>query len=362
MRILHVITMLDTGGAERLMVDLLPRLRNLGHDVELLLFNGVDTPFRAELERQGIKIHELSHGHDVKKYRFRVYNPWNFVKMRKYLRHYDIIHTHNTACQLYAAMSRALFGGKVKLVTTEHNTTNRRRDMAWFKPIDRWMYRQYSKVVCISEKTMENLKAHLGIEVPMCVINNGVNVQRFMRPVADVAGKKQFVIAMVSAFREQKDHATLIKAMTHLPENYTLKLVGDGIIRPQFEELSKELSVSDRVEFMGNQMDIPGILENSDVVVLSSHWEGLSLSSVEGMASGHPFVATDVDGLHEIVSGAGVLVPHYDDVALANEIRDLCENPERYRKVAEACQERAQRYDITVMAEGYSNLYRSLSM
>ena len=68
MRILHVITSLRTGGAEKLMVDLLPRLRDLGNDVELLLFDGTRTLFYEELENTGIKIHTLSVGGNV-------YNP-----------------------------------------------------------------------------------------------------------------------------------------------------------------------------------------------------------------------------------------------------------------------------------------------
>ena len=89
MKILHVITTLDTGGAERLMVDLLPRVRDRGHDVELLLFNGVMTPFRKELERQGITIQELANvqGNDR---HTEVYNPLNILRLRKFLNGYDM--------------------------------------------------------------------------------------------------------------------------------------------------------------------------------------------------------------------------------------------------------------------------------
>ena len=59
MRILHIITNLQTGGAEKLMVDLLPRLRDFNNDVELLLFDGSHTPFYYWLEKEGIKIHSL---------------------------------------------------------------------------------------------------------------------------------------------------------------------------------------------------------------------------------------------------------------------------------------------------------------
>ena len=59
MRILHVITTLYTGGAEKLMVDLLPRMKAAGHYVELCVFDGTHTPFYAQLEKAGIRIHWL---------------------------------------------------------------------------------------------------------------------------------------------------------------------------------------------------------------------------------------------------------------------------------------------------------------
>ena len=94
--------------------------------------------------------------------------------------------------------------------------------------------------------------------------------------------------------------------------------------------------------------------------MLSSHWEGFGLVAVEGMASGRPFVASDVDGLHDIVGGAGEVFPAGDDKALATKIQWLCEHPDVYRDVATRCQQAAHRYDISITAEKYLDLYRSL--
>lgn len=359
MRILHVITMLDTGGAERLVVDLLPRLNVNGNQAELLLFNGFRTAFRTELEERGVVVHEL---YD-KEFNFKgsgVYNPLNIVRLFDYFKGYDIIHTHNTACQLYVPIAKTLSGKKTTLVTTEHSSNNRRRDIRWFKPIDKWMYNRYDAVVCISDKARNSLEDYIGKGKNVLTINNGVDVKRFLRPIKDVARQDSFVITMVAGLRAEKDHETLLRAMTHLPVNYHLQLVGRGVREDELKTLTRELGLNERVAFMGMRSDVPQILEQSDIVVLSSHWEGLSLSSVEGMASGRPFIASDVDGLREVVGGAGVLFPHGDDEALAREIRNLCENPELYRKTAEACQERAKQYDISVMAEKYSDLYKSL--
>jgi glycosyltransferase involved in cell wall biosynthesis len=148
--------------------------------------------------------------------------------------------------------------------------------------------------------------------------------------------------------------------MLSLPSNYHLQLVGHGEREAELKAFCDNNDLNSRVSFMGLRMDIPDVLDESDIIVLSSHWEGLSLSSIEGMASGRPFIASDVDGLHEIVNGAGVLFPHGDDKALAEAVRSLCENPEYYHSVAMACQSRAKEYDISVMADGYADLYESL--
>ena len=90
MKILHVITSLRTGGAEKLMVDLLPRMKERGHEVDLCVFDGVRTPFYEELEHRGVKVIPLGHS---------VYSPLNIGKLIKLMQGYDIVHTHNTACQ-----------------------------------------------------------------------------------------------------------------------------------------------------------------------------------------------------------------------------------------------------------------------
>jgi len=358
MKILHVITSLYTGGAERLMVDLLPLLQEKGNQIDLLLINGVDTPFKQKLEHAGIKVYALTMTNDV-------YNLRNILRFRRFFAHadYDIIHTHNTACQLFVPLSRVMMGKTdTRLVTTEHSTTNRRRSKWWLKPVDRWMYSRYSAIVCIAPRAQQNLEAYIGRKDGVCTISNGVDTRRFIHPVKDITGQQRFVITMVAALRVEKDHATLLRAMLHLPDNYSLCLVGGGPkeVVASVKALCAQLNLDERVTFMGVRMDVPDIMERSDIMVLSSHWEGLSLSSIEGMASGRPFIASDVEGLRDTVAGAGVLFPHGDDKALATAIRDLCEHPSRYSEVATACQQRSKRYDISYMADGYDQLYRSL--
>lgn len=348
MRILHIITSLRTGGAEKLMVDLLPRLRDLGNDVELLLFDGTRTPFYEELENTGIKIHTLSVGGNV-------YNPLNIFRTYRYIKKYDIVHAHNTACQLFVAICSLLCS--VVLFTTEHTTTNRRRNWWWYKPIDKWMYTRYNKIICISDQALKSLEDFHGKNDKNIVIYNGINLDKYLKPIKNITNNKDFIITMIAGFRYQKDQDTLIRALSLLPKNFKLWLIGDGERRQELENLASSLSIENRVKFGGIRNDIPQLLEQTDIVVLSSHWEGLSLSSIEGMASGRPFIASDVDGLREIVNENGILFPHGDEKTLAHEIKSLCENPDRYKQIAIACQAKAKQYDINITAKKYNNLH-----
>lgn len=353
MKILQVITSLQIGGAEKLISEVCPLLRDKGHEVEVLVFDGVDTHFKKSLEEVGIKVHSFGQ-------RCNVYNPLFIFKLARMMRNYDIVHTHNTAPQLFAAIGSVVCS--VVLVTTEHTTSNRRRDWKWYAYIDRWMYKQYRKVICISDQAKENLSLFHPSLTNICTIYNGVNIDKFhnAKPLENLRSEKTKVV-MVAGFRYQKDQDTLIRSFTHLDKNkYELWLVGDGARRPTIENLIKESNLESNVKLLGIREDIPEVLQSADVVVMSSHFEGLSLSNIEGMSVGKPFIASDVDGLREVVSGYGLLFPPGDDEALASIIQRLSEDKDYYHQVADRCYKRAQMYDIQKMVDAYNELYMSL--
>lgn len=354
MKILHVITSLRTGGAEKLMVDLLPRLRDEGHQVELLIFDGTATPFRRDVEAAGIKVYDLGIGGSV-------YSPLRLFKLIPFLKRYDVVHTHNTAPQLFAAIGSVLCS--VVLCTTEHNTSNRRRGWRWYAAVDRWMYNRYRKVICISQKAEENLREYIGkSKADITTINNGVDVAKYAAaepsPVLETIAPGSRKIIMVAGFRWEKDQDTLIKALKYLPQNFHLFLVGDGARRSELETLMAAEGATSRVHLLGIRSDVAQLLHASDYVVMSSHFEGLSLSSVEGMSVGRPFLASDVDGLREVVSGAGILFPHQDAKTFAVEILALESDDVAYKDVASSCAQRATQFDINVMASSYDRCYK----
>ena len=220
------------------------------------------------------------------------------------------------------------------------------------------MYKQYDKIICISEPSESNLRKYIGNDYPILTINNGIDVHRFInssRINFNLGDAK--IITMVAGFRYEKDQPTVIRSLKYLPENYHLFLVGDGEKRAEIEALINFMNLNSRVHLLGVRSDIPQILKSSDVIVMSSHREGLSLSNVEGMASGNPFVASDVEGLREVTDGYGVLFPHEDEKKLAKVIYKLTTDDNYRSIIVKRCQERALQYDISKMAAAYNSLY-----
>lgn len=357
MKILQVITSLRTGGAEKLIVDMVPKYKERGWDVDVLLFDGTETPFKNKLESAGVKVYCLGYGGSV-------YNPLYIIKLLPYLKKYDIVHTHNTAPQLFVAIATVLCS--VVLCTTEHTTSNRRRDWKWYRPIDRWMYSQYKRIICISDSTEENLRKSINCKSDkICTIYNGIDVGCFEKASPIDKGKitpypNRKVIAMVAGFRYQKDHETLIRALTFLPDNVELWLVGDGERRAVIEQCIKENGLENRVQLLGVRTDVSSLLKTVDIVVQSSHWEGFGLAAVEGMAAGKPVVASNVAGLSQIVDGAGILFPLGDAKMLADIIKHLLNDDEYYASVAEKCKCRANMFDINETVNEYCKIYQSL--
>lgn len=357
MRILQVITSLEIGGAEKLMVDLLPRLNSEENQVDLLVFNGIRTIFTEQIEAKGVKVYSLSNSS-------KVYNPLNVFRLIPYLKRYDIIHTHNTACQLFVPIAKTLSFAKCKLVTTEHSTQNRRRGNSILRAVDKWMYNRYRNIICVSDDVEVNLRSHLGDKKhnnKIITINNGVDCQKFAlaTPTKDLLGIDSVdkVVLMVARFAYPKDQNTLISALTYLPNNVHAVFVGQGETLAESIELSKSLGNAKRVHFLGARSDIPELMKSADVIVLSSHYEGLSLSSLEAMSSGRPFVASDVPGLREIVAGVGLLFPDGDYEMLSSHILNLMNDKDFYNQIVKSCLARAKQFDVTKTMREYLSCY-----
>lgn len=359
MKILHTITSLELGGAEKLLTELIPAQIAMGHEAELLILCDKNAVFLDNFKLKNIPVH-VSKYNSIKTWK-------NMFQIKKYAKKgkFDIVHSHLTHAQYWTSLASRIDFGKRIYITTEHSTSNNRRQKFIFKLIDRFIYKPYKKIISISPATQEELIKWIGGNKKRFeIIENGVDLSRFSQGnKIDLSeyglDSDDKIIIMISRFHKAKDQNTVIKSLEFLPKIYKLVLVGDGERREELEKLTSEKNLSSRVFFLGIRKDIPDLLKTSYVAVQSSIFEGFGITALESMSAGIPTIATDVPGLSAIVKGGGILFPVGDYKKLAKIIFSL-ERNDMYNKIKNSCIEKSKMYDIKITAEKYINLYSSL--
>ncbi len=359
MKILHTITSLELGGAEKLLTELIPAQIAMGHEAELLILCDKNAVFLDNFKLKNIPVH-VSKYNSIKTWK-------NMFQIKKYAKKgkFDIVHSHLTHAQYWTSLASRIDFGKRIYITTEHSTSNNRRQKFIFKLIDRFIYKPYKKIISISPATQEELIKWIGGNKKRFeIIENGVDLSRFSQGnKIDLSeyglDSDDKIIIMISRFHKAKDQDTVIKSLEFLPKIYKLVLVGDGERREELEKLTSEKNLSSRVFFLGIRKDIPDLLKTSYVAVQSSIFEGFGITALESMSAGIPTIATDVPGLSAIVKGGGILFPVGDYKKLAKIIFSL-ERNDMYNKIKNSCIEKSKMYDIKITAEKYINLYSSL--
>jgi glycosyltransferase involved in cell wall biosynthesis len=334
---------------------------NYNIDVEVLLLTDKGNVFDKKLKENNIKIIVSPHK--------KVRSIKNIFYILKHIKRnqYDIVHSHLFPCNYWASIvSKLIFKNKPKFITTEHSTHNKRRDKFYFRPIEKFIYSSYDTIISISKGTEENLMSWIKPKSKdkFVVIENGINLEDFIHaePYKKSDLDSSFdestkLLCMVGSFSKQKDQATIIRAMKELPDDTCLLLVGDGPLRLENENLAKELKVDDRVKFLGIRKDVPRIFKTSDIVIVSSRWEGFGLVAAEGMAAGKPVIASDVKGLVDVVNDAGILFSKGDFNELSYNIKSLIENQKEYNSVSKRCFKRSKEYNIDEMVRKYCEQY-----
>lgn len=358
MKILRVINNLGIGGAERGVVDNLPLHLKNGISIDLLLLDGVKTEFKKSLKKNYIKIYSLGKNISLR-------NPLLSLKLIKYLKKYDLIHVSLFPSLYWIALASLFIKKKPKLIFTEHATTNKRRNNFVFRIIDKLIYSRYDHIVFVSDAVkneFNNLKVNT---VNTSVIYNGINFenlnsrQKVDHNILKLVDNKT-VILQVSGFRDEKDHITLIKAISELDDSFILLLVGDGKTIKECKLLTKQLKIENKVLFLGNQKDVGSIIKISDICVLSSFIEGFGRAAVECMYLKKPVIGTNVSGLDHTIGDSGVLFEVGDYKKLASIMEALTLDKDYYNFVANKCKKRAEQFDYKFMSISYEKLYKKI--
>lgn len=352
------------GGGQNLLIGLAGIQKQRGNEVTVLVLEPCEDKVVAQkIEAEGVKVEVLSQ-------KVGLHNPLQIFLLMPWLRKYDIIHVHLFPALYWVGFANLLTGKRSNVVYTEHSTKNRRRTHPILRRVDNFVYQHcYDKVIACADKALETYKqVYPGVK-HVCAINNGVDTKKYWE--AEPYSKQEllglsddsFVVTMVARFMFMKRQDTIVEAFSKLPTKFHACFVGseptdEGLLK--VKKLAENLKVADRVHFLYIRPDVSRILKTSDVVMMASDYEGLSLSSIEGMAAGKPFIATDVNGLREVVKGAGELFENKNSDQLAAVISKLESDKDYYDEMVTRCRKRASEYDIQIMVDQYMDEYEKV--
>ncbi|MDN3920189.1 glycosyltransferase [Roseateles violae] len=259
-----------------------------------------------------------------------------------------------------------LWAGVPHLLQVEHNS--RERYTRWRLWQARWLARRSARLVGVSEGVRQRL-LQLGMPEALCeAIPNGIALERFADAGARPFAEREPGLVMSARFARQKDHPTLIRALGLLKSRGlrpTLQLAGAGKAgyRRAAEALVRELGLDGQVRFLGHYGQVPQLLMSQQICVLATHWEGMPLALVEGMAAGCACVASAVPGVEGLLEPevTGLLVPEGDAAALADALERLLRDPALAARLGAAARARAlAEHGLALMERRYEALLLSL--
>jgi glycosyltransferase involved in cell wall biosynthesis len=276
----------------------------------------------------------------------------------------DIINTHSSTDAWLTALACATLDNAPPVVRTRHVSTPVRNGLA-----TRWLYQRSTRaVVTTGEALRERLIEENSFDPNRVTsIPTGIDLTRFV-PGDRARARRElgldldaFLIGSMATLRIWKGHRYVIEALTRLPTQVQLLIVGDGPQRPNLERQVAQLELAGRVRFAGQQHDVVPWLQALDVFVLASYKnEGVPQAIMQAMAAGLPVVACPVGSIGEILDNGrtGRLIPPEDVDALAATFERLLANPLERERLGKAARETAlSRFAMATMLEGMESVF-----
>jgi glycosyltransferase involved in cell wall biosynthesis len=382
-RILQIIKGLDiggdSGGAELFGVKLAQEL-NKNEQVKVIIcaFYSVGTKTEIEwlhrLNQEGIQTFFVSEWGGINNLR-------KFLKGMIKLIHIfqkdklDISHSHFQLGTFAAVLLKFLGISKFSYRTAHIRKEWDNGKWTWFlNPIFiRWIFPKYlNGEIGVSKAVVDYLKGrkiHNLDEGKIHLIYNGINIHKIIESCNEIEKieipetiPKPLLIGSVGRLSEQKGYPYLIEAMklvTTKINHVKLFIVGDGELREELLGLTKLLNLTDYVSFLGLKDNVPSILKNFDLFVLSSLWEGLPTVVMEAMVCSVPVIATNIPGTRELIEDGktGFLVEPQNIDGLANKVIEVLENETLRIFISVNAFKEVQNYDMKEIGNKYLKLF-----
>jgi glycosyltransferase involved in cell wall biosynthesis len=362
---------LDHGGTEFHLYHLLPRLNQIGYEIEVHCLRG-EGVLAEGMRRMGVRV--TSGPMVIGKMRgpmgklARLVSGGLFLSIRIIRKRPDVIH--------FFLRSAYVLGGYVARFWRIRYQIMSRRDMNLYmlenvrlRRQEAFFHRRMDVLLGNSKAVTKELIEEGADSEKVGLIYNGIDVKRFEKLPKKIYVREQLglpldalVLVNVANLWAYKGHSDLIKALVKVSfdREWRLLLVGrDEGAECKLNKLLHEYDLVGNVIFAGDVDDVRPYLAAADVAVSASHKEGFSNAVLEYLAAGLPSVLTDVGGNREAIGGSGLIVPAHDSDAFASGLNRLLREPSLEHRAALARQ-RAKIFSLEASVQNYDAVYQSV--
>lgn len=312
----------------------------------------VETDFKKSLEKHGVTVRQIG-----KRPNSDFLPTWR--KLRKLARRVrpSIVHAHLEEISFHVAIGLTATG--IPLVQTMHNEHIRRTTL--LKTLFRWCFDRF---ICISDEVSSATAKYIP-ERQLAKVPNGIPLDGFLYPERNYNRPVEQLIA-VGRLSAQKNHAMMIQAYNEFRNSIDnppkLTIYGEGELRESLEQQIRNLALDDFVSLPGTTLAIDKKLKSSDLYLMSSNHEGMSISLLEAMATGLPIVITDVSGASDLLeNGENALIsPIGNANTFGENIQRLYLDQALRQTVGNGAIATAKSYGIDLCAERHITVYEEL--
>lgn len=366
MKVLHVITTINRGGAENHLVELVRGQVAQGLKVAVTYLKG-DGYWAAELRDLGVRVEPLRLTHYGK--------PAPVWRLRDLIRQWkpDIVHAHMPPTELYARLALMFLRPAPVMVISKHNDEPFYRGLGQ-RAVGVWVARRAARMIAISDAVNTYACTHLNMPAERVVtVHYGIDPHPYEQIGDDRRlvlraewgiPSEAWVIGTVARLVPQKALHILLsgyaqyRTQAQCPSR--LVLVGRGPLEAELKALAQQLDMADEIVWAGFREDIPVVMNAFDTFALTSVYEGFGLVLLEAMAARRPVVATAVSAIPEIVEDGvtGLLCRSGDADGLARAFLQLEDASLRVRLGAAGHERAVDRFTLERMAEATLAVYQ----
>lgn len=365
MIILHLSTEMPMGGGERQLLYLYQGLMEKNNPS---LSQYIICSKNSKLETY-CQEHQYAYFSLKRRGGFSLHYTWQLKKCVQQIKAINpleliIIHCHDGHAHTHAVLMDFLFRMKIPLVVSKKVIPPvYKKSLKTLK----YHYSAIKKIICVSQAiadicTTICLQRWTPTEVAqkVCVIHDTVDLRQYLPPQKQVI----FTIGIIASLIPVKNHALFLDIARQLVDTVKQPLnfwiIGHGPLRASLEERVKGLNLSSYVTFLGFREDIPALLSQLDILLITSHNEGFCSTILQAMAAKVPVIAHNVGGIPEIIQ-------HQKNGLLANDLNDfvryateLYQKPEAVEKFTDAAFKTVQVYDLPRFIEKMQTLYSAI--